>query len=835
MTENAESTFTNLLELAKMSDGPSQRKVAVSYRDGIGVERNIGEAINWMRKAADEDIISSRCELFDMLWERGADGDYDEMISVINPLVEKNDAAATVRFGRAYLSGRGVEKNVNKAILLISRSADLDPYWTKEFFGTLMKHGTTEIFIEMMDFIIMSADRGCAESMGNLGRIYRDGRGVEKDFRKAAEWMRKAAEKNVAWAKNELFDILWNIDTPESMEEMISVATEFAEKGDGNAMGRLGRAYRHGKGVPQDLDKAAEWMRKAAEKNVAWAKNEIVNTLLCEVENTGVAYQEAFKICINDRDKLWAKKILPYLYYNGIGVEKDVLTAKKMWIEQNVQGLYGSIKPAFVINSSLFEYNNVVLVGTVEEIMLLFSICLQYNIRPDYYWMTSDYEVLPEYYGNQFKLGSERWTRSDKKAFLTFSFTDILESVADECIFYVKKNAFSCNESLRSPLLIYNPIIQDKQVFVYMEKGASSKLKNVDFYSFAESIEEVNLASIKGKTVIIHSENIVTIKNLMNNNEVFVDFEPFYIHNTYIFTNSGGRVRKVHLKEIDKKYFVGREIFKGLCPKYQYLITLFFAMGDQFRSLSKRKGVDYSTKRFIVTESARDLLSINKVEGIILSIEQHRSLTTYLSITENYNSNVLMLAYRPIYPGVGWNSDLNTILMTGNSRKYNLKDIEGLDCSDPDYMISTTKRNKRILLNPYGNNIRNRDEVERKKTSELFKLLAIILKDDGHSVFTNTPFLDQKEIPGTTRYEKTIADFIQDSTTFDFMVSVFTGFMEVAMLTDINLIVLVPGNNVRTNFSKLCCHNNYWEYDIMSDDIQHILEEIVNLMKVKTT
>jgi len=272
LTENAESTFTNLLELAKMSDGPSQRKVAVSYRDGIGVERNIGEAINWMRKAADEDIISSRCELFDMLWERGADGDYDEMISVINPLVEKNDAAATVRFGRAYLSGRGVEKNVNKAILLISRSADLDPYWTKEFFGTLMKHGTTEIFIEMMDFIIMSADRGCAESMGNLGRMYRDGKGVEKDLEKAAEWMRKAAVAGVKWANIELSDILLKMNTPESLGEMIDIIIPLAESGDGRAMNQLARVYRDGKGVEKDLEKAAEWMRKSADAGVKRAK-----------------------------------------------------------------------------------------------------------------------------------------------------------------------------------------------------------------------------------------------------------------------------------------------------------------------------------------------------------------------------------------------------------------------------------------------------------------------------------------------------------------------------------------------------------------------------------
>ena len=119
-----------------------------------------------------------------------------------------------------------------------------------------------------------------AHVLGIIGRQYRDGRGVKQDLDRAAEYMRKAADKNVGWAKNELFDILWRIGTPESMEEMISVATESAEAGDGGAMGRLGRAYRDGKGVPQDLDKAAEWMRKAADKNVWWAKNELLDIQL---------------------------------------------------------------------------------------------------------------------------------------------------------------------------------------------------------------------------------------------------------------------------------------------------------------------------------------------------------------------------------------------------------------------------------------------------------------------------------------------------------------------------------------------------------------------------
>ncbi len=122
-----------------------------------------------------------------------------------------------------------------------------------------------------------------AEAYGELARVYFYGIGVPKNLNRAAKWMRLANKKKVYWAKNELFDILWRIGTPEALEEMIGVANAFAAEGDGGAMGRLGRAYREGRGVEKDLDKAAEWMRKAADKNIPWARNELelINFKVC--------------------------------------------------------------------------------------------------------------------------------------------------------------------------------------------------------------------------------------------------------------------------------------------------------------------------------------------------------------------------------------------------------------------------------------------------------------------------------------------------------------------------------------------------------------------------
>ena len=253
----------------------AKKKLSELYYDGEHVRRDLDAAIWWMRNISRKDSKSLN-KLFDMLTERGRQEDLESAVAVIKSLAEGGDGAAMWRLSCAYRSGAGTVKDINKADIWMRRAAHKGHGTAANtLFDILWEKGTARDLEEAVSVIRMLAEKGNTKSMERLSRAYREGKGVEMNLDRASEWMRKAADKNVAWAKNELFDILWKIGTPESMKEMIAVATDFAEKGDGNAMGRLGRAYRHGKGVPQDLDKAAEWMRKAADKNVAWAKNEL--------------------------------------------------------------------------------------------------------------------------------------------------------------------------------------------------------------------------------------------------------------------------------------------------------------------------------------------------------------------------------------------------------------------------------------------------------------------------------------------------------------------------------------------------------------------------------
>ena len=81
----------------------------------------------------------------------------------------------------------------------------------------------------------IKAEEGYEDAQYNLGWMYAFGKGVPKNYKKAAKWFRKAAED---------------------------------EEGYVQAKWQLGEMYYKGQGVPQDYWEAMKWFRKAAKQEV---------------------------------------------------------------------------------------------------------------------------------------------------------------------------------------------------------------------------------------------------------------------------------------------------------------------------------------------------------------------------------------------------------------------------------------------------------------------------------------------------------------------------------------------------------------------------------------
>ena len=121
-----------------------------------------------------------------------------------------------------------------------------------------------------------AADQRYAYAQNNLGWMYLNGYGVERDYRQAIVWFRKAAEQGNASAQ---ISLGWVYETGSGVERDLRRAVEWyrgaAEQGDARAQTNLGRMYVNGRGVRRNDSYAVEWFRRAAEQGYADAQSRL--------------------------------------------------------------------------------------------------------------------------------------------------------------------------------------------------------------------------------------------------------------------------------------------------------------------------------------------------------------------------------------------------------------------------------------------------------------------------------------------------------------------------------------------------------------------------------
>jgi uncharacterized protein len=122
-----------------------------------------------------------------------------------------------------------------------------------------------------------AANAGQTDAQYEMGEIYRAGRSVAVDFKKAADWYMKAADKKFAPAQNSLG--LLYLDGKGVARDLKEAARYFelaAVQGDGWGLNNLGGMYEMGWGVPKDKSKAAGYYKQALEKGVVSAKKNLI-------------------------------------------------------------------------------------------------------------------------------------------------------------------------------------------------------------------------------------------------------------------------------------------------------------------------------------------------------------------------------------------------------------------------------------------------------------------------------------------------------------------------------------------------------------------------------
>ena len=198
------------------------------------------------------------------------------------------------------------------------------------------------------------AEAGDANAQHKLGFMYKNGQGVEQDFKKALKWWQKAADQGDVLAETYAQMLLKEHpklkQNPKERGEDAKTTKAKAEAGDAYAQYELGKWYAICRGVKQDFKKALKWYKKAADQGNPRAQSNL-GVMYKNGQGVELDFKKALKWWQKaaDQGNAIAQSNLGFMYYNGQGVEQNDVTAYAWWEIASTIGHQGAQKNKTII------------------------------------------------------------------------------------------------------------------------------------------------------------------------------------------------------------------------------------------------------------------------------------------------------------------------------------------------------------------------------------------------------------------------------------------------------------------------------------------------------
>jgi TPR repeat protein len=139
-----------------------------------------------------------------------------------------------------------------------------------------------------------AANRGDAEAMFTLSRMYAEGKGVNADRKVAFQWMEKAAQAGYVRAQGTLaMFFAEGVGTSRDDAKSLEWARRAADGGDVISQFIMGVRYSTGTGVPRDAGEAASWWGKAAGRGFVRAQVALADQLILRAASSAAKPEDA--------------------------------------------------------------------------------------------------------------------------------------------------------------------------------------------------------------------------------------------------------------------------------------------------------------------------------------------------------------------------------------------------------------------------------------------------------------------------------------------------------------------------------------------------------------
>nr|BAJ96461.1 predicted protein [Hordeum vulgare subsp. vulgare] len=290
--ETAREAVHWLSQAVKQGDTEAAVQLAYMYLDGVGVQCDFKQALNWFRKANQPFDKSSR-----------------EVSDRLRAKAEQGDPVACYQFGLMHIDGVGVPVDYKQAIALMSKQ-EPDREQLAMKVAALLEANAKKALAPGPDGIMQAHPGPFADAAFQLALMHAEGVGAPIDYKKVLLWLERAGKsKDVAY------------------QLLVKWITNCAEQGNPYASEQLALMYTDGVGVHTDYKHAISWFIRANEDSKSAEKRVVERLLQSANKNPRSAYQ------------------LALMYIDGVGVETDFKAAMQ-WLDKASQAVTQAHKQA---------------------------------------------------------------------------------------------------------------------------------------------------------------------------------------------------------------------------------------------------------------------------------------------------------------------------------------------------------------------------------------------------------------------------------------------------------------------------------------------------------
>ena len=299
----------------------AQYSLALAYEQGEGVKKDEIQAADWYIKAANQGHSHSVDHLVKLALKK-----HKVALDWIISRAEKDtDKEIQYTLGLIYEQGRGVKRNVDKAAEYYIESDRQKHSDAASKLRNLSLKGCKHA----RDWVRNEAiGENGKEAQYTLGQIYEQGKGVAKDNLQASSWYMRAADQ-AYW---DAFIALSNLALKGDHVAQAWIKEKALEKNK-EAQYALGQMFEQGKGVEQDVKKAAIYYIEALKQG----KLQASDALMKLVAEGNIFVESMIRAEVKHRDT-WCQYTLGRMYEEGIGVKQDKEKAIGYYLEAAKQG-----------------------------------------------------------------------------------------------------------------------------------------------------------------------------------------------------------------------------------------------------------------------------------------------------------------------------------------------------------------------------------------------------------------------------------------------------------------------------------------------------------------